>query len=183
MGRDNQNYADKVKAVAVSNDRGAYASLFAHYAPRVKAYLMRTGSHASLAEEIAQETLLTVWRKAALFDPAKAEASTWIFTIARNLRIDAIRRERRPEIDWDDPALAPPTEIGADDRIAASQNAARVREAMAKLSAEQLEVLKLFYFEDKPHSVIETHLGIPIGTVKSRLRLALARLRSAMKDT
>ncbi len=92
-------------AVGHERDRSAFVALFDHFAPRVKAYLIRLGASGALAEDLAQEAMLIVWRKADLFDPAKASAATWLFTIARNLRIDAIRREKRPEFDPDDPAF------------------------------------------------------------------------------
>jgi RNA polymerase sigma-70 factor (ECF subfamily) len=169
-----------IEAVARSQDRAAFADLFAHFAPRVKGYLMRLGANAQLAEDLAQEAMLTLWRKAALFDPGKASASTWVFTIARNLRIDAIRRERRPEID---PAeLAPEAERAADDGLVRDEDDARVREAITTLPKEQAQVIELSFFADKPHSAIAKELGLPLGTVKSRLRLAMARIRLAIGE-
>jgi RNA polymerase sigma-70 factor (ECF subfamily) len=169
-------------AVAADADRSAFAALFAHFAPRIKTYLLRLGAGPGQAEEVAQETMLAVWRKARLFDPAKADASTWIFAIARNQRIDALRRERRPEIAPDDPVLTPDPEPASDDQMAVAERARLLKDAIAQLPAEQAEVLRLSYFEDKPHSEIEAALGIPLGTVKSRLRLAMVRLRSALGD-
>ena len=122
-----------------------------------------------------------VWRKASLFDPERASAATWIFTIARNLRIDAMRRERHPAellADADDPA-----EGGAPDhRFDIRQREARLRDAVARLPPEQARVIRQSFFEDKPHADIERELGIPLGTVKSRLRLAMSRLRAALED-
>jgi len=169
-----------IDAVARAQDRAAFAELFAHFAPRVKGYLMRLGASASLAEDLAQEAMLTLWRKAALFDASKASASTWVFTIARNLRIDAIRRERHPEID---PAeLAPEADRAADDGMVRDQDDARVRNALTALPKEQAQVIELAFFADKPHSMIAKELGLPLGTVKSRLRLAMARIRAALGD-
>jgi RNA polymerase sigma-70 factor (ECF subfamily) len=164
--------------VAAMRDRAAFAALFAHFAPRVKAYLLRLGAPPALAEDLAQEALLSLWRKAHLFDPAKASAATWLFTIARNLRIDAIRRERRPELDPEDflPEAAP----GADDGLALADDEARLRAALKELPADQIQVVELSFFADKPHSEIAAQLDI--GTVKSRLRLAMARLRRRMGD-
>lgn len=164
--------------VAATRDRAAFAALFAHFAPRVKAYLLRLGAPPALAEDLAQEALLSLWRKAHLFDPAKASAATWLFTIARNLRIDAIRRERRPELDPDD--FAPEAELPADDGLALADDEARLRAALKGLPPDQVQVIELSFFADKPHSEIAVQLDIPLGTVKSRLRLAMARLKRAL---
>ena len=163
-------------------DRAAFQLVFAHFGPRIKAYLMKQGAPAAAAEDLAQEAMLVLWRKSALFDPAKASAGTWIFTIARNLRIDAIRKERRPQFDPDDPSLAPDTVRGADDGMAASQDEAAVRIALRDLPPDQARIVELSFFADKPHSQIAAELSIPLGTVKSRLRLAMARLRAALGD-
>jgi RNA polymerase sigma-70 factor (ECF subfamily) len=165
--------------VAAMRDRAAFAALFGHFAPRVKAYLLRLGASPAVAEDLAQEALLSLWRKAHLFDPAKASAATWLFTIARNLRIDAIRRERRPQLDPEDfmPEAAP----AADDGLAIADDEARLRAVLKELPADQIQVVELSFFADKPHSQIAAELGIPLGTVKSRLRLAMARLKRAFE--
>lgn len=169
-------------AVGSAADREAFAELFRHFAPRLKGYLMRLGGDAAAAEEAMQEAMVLVWRKAGQFDPAKANASTWIFTIARNVRIDSFRRERRPELDPDDPALVPDAEEQPDATLAKGQSALRVREAMTRLSEAEQTVLHLSFFEDLSHSVIARKLGVPLGTVKSRLRLAFGKLRGALSD-
>jgi RNA polymerase sigma factor (sigma-70 family) len=170
-------------AIAVSKDRDAFEALFRHFAPRVKAYMLKLGTEGSLADELAQETLLTVWRKAEQFDRAKASPSTWIFTIARNLRIDAFRKLNRPELDPEDPALVPEAEEPADERLDRVERASFVREALKDLNEEQAVVVRMSFFEDKSHSVIAEELGIPLGTVKSRLRLAFGRIRKVLGDT
>lgn len=164
--------------VARDQDRAAFAALFTHFAPRVKAYLLRLGAPAGVAEELAQEALLSVWRKAHLFDPAKASAATWLFTIARNLRIDAIRREKRPALDPED--FMPEPDADADEGLMLAENEGRLRVALKELPADQIQVVELSFFADKPHSQIAAELGIPLGTVKSRLRLAMGRLKRAM---
>jgi RNA polymerase sigma-70 factor (ECF subfamily) len=171
-----------VISVGECRDRAAFAALFNHFAPRVKSYLLRLGASPPLAEDLAQEAMLSIWRKAALFNPAKASASTWIFTIARNLRIDAIRRERHPEFDPSDPALVPDEEPPADARIIRNVDDARVHAAVATLSPDQAQVVRMSFFADKPQSQIARELGLPLGTVKSRLRLAMVRIRTAMSD-
>ncbi len=169
-------------ALAETHDQADFIRLFEYYAPRIKTYLRRLGADDATAEELAQEAMLTVWRKAGFFDPAKASAGTWIFAIARNLRIDRLRRERRPELDPDDPALVPDPETPPDDALAAGQRERTIRAAVATLPPEQAEVIALSFYEDTPHSEISTRLGIPLGTVKSRLRLAMNRIRAALGD-
>ncbi|GAB4359112.1 MAG: sigma-70 family RNA polymerase sigma factor [Kiloniellaceae bacterium] len=175
-----------IVAVGSRRDRAAFARLFAHFAPRIKAYLIRRGAAAGEAEELAQEAMIMVWRRAATYDPAKAGASTWIFTIARNKRIDALRRERHPEYDPEDPAvaavLAPAGPEAADRAVAAAQRAERLAEAIAALPAEQAELVRMAYFEDKAHGRIAEETSLPLGTVKSRLRLALGHLRKAVGE-
>lgn len=169
-------------AISERQDRSAFSGLFAHFAPRVKAYLIRHGATNEAAEELAQETLLRVWRKAHLFDPSVAAPSTWIFRIARNLRIDRIRRERRPEFDPEDPALVRDADPAADHQIEISQEGARVRAAVDMLPPDQKQAIMLSFFEDKPHREIADELGLPLGTVKSRIRLAFARVRQTLGD-
>lgn len=173
--------ADLLAALAERADRGAFAQLFTHFAPRVKGYLRRLGAGDTLAEELTQEVMLTVWRRAHLFDRRQAGASTWIFTIARNKRIDAIRREKRPELDPDDPALVPEPDAPADKQVEAGQKQALLQAAVTTLPEEQSALLRMSYFEDKSHSAIADELGLPLGTVKSRIRLALSRLRSELE--
>jgi RNA polymerase sigma-70 factor (ECF subfamily) len=169
-------------AISERQDRAAFSGLFAHFAPRVKAYLIRHGATNETAEELAQETLLRVWRKAHLFDPAVAAPSTWIFRIARNLRIDRIRRERRPEFDPEDPVLVRDADPAADQQIETNQEGARIRAAIDLLPPDQKQAIMLSFFEDKPHSEIADELGLPLGTVKSRIRLAFARVRQTLGD-
>jgi RNA polymerase sigma-70 factor (ECF subfamily) len=126
--------------------------------------------------------MLTVWRKAGLFNPARASASTWIFTIARNLRIDLLRRERLMRLDGGDPSLAPESEPDASESFDARQDGEALTRALATLPAEQSQIVMLSFFSDKPHSQIAEELKIPLGTVKSRLRLAMARLRASLGE-
>jgi RNA polymerase sigma factor (sigma-70 family) len=176
------SHDELLRRVAEAQDRAAFQHLFEHFAPRIKAYLMRGGANAQTAEDLAQEAMLTLWRKARLFDPAKASAATWLFTIARNLRIDALRREFRPGFDPDDPSLLPQGERGADAVLEARAAESALSHAMHSLPSDQNEIVVQSFFLDKPHSQIAAELGIPLGTVKSRLRLAMARLRLALGD-
>jgi RNA polymerase sigma-70 factor (ECF subfamily) len=176
-------HAALIQAIAQRRDRLAFAALFRFFAPRVKAWMLRGGASPVAAEELAQETMLAVWQKAALFDPARAGASTWIFTIARNQRIDSLRRERHPAtLLPPDPLDEPEGPVQADRVIAMAEREARIRAAMAELPNEQADVIRKAFFEDKVHAEIEKELGIPLGTVKSRLRLAMNRLRAALGD-
>jgi RNA polymerase sigma-70 factor, ECF subfamily len=170
-----------IQAIARCRDRAAFTSLFMRFAPRVKAYLLQRGLDAALAEELAQEALLIVWRKAAQYDPARASAAAWVFAIARNLRIDAARRTRLA-LPRQDPLDEPTPSPAADAILAAEDRGGRVRAALAALPAEQADVVRLSFFDDRPHADIERMLGIPLGTVKSRLRLAMSRLRALLKD-
>jgi RNA polymerase sigma-70 factor (ECF subfamily) len=122
--------------------------------------------------------MVLVWRKAGLFDPARARSSTWIFSIARNQRIDAFRRERRPELDPDDPALRLSDEPGADIVLETKQSSAEITRALEILPPGERQLLTLAYYEDKSHSAIAAELGIPLGTVKSRLRQVFRKLRA-----
>lgn len=169
-------YARLIQAVAIGRDREAFARLFEYFAPRLKAWLMRAGAPAGAAEDFAQDALLTVWRKADLFDPARASAATWIFTIARNRRLDVLRREGRAAL-LPDLSLAPEEPERPDDLLSGAQEAARLNEAMRQLSSDQIEVLRLAFFKGDAHSEIARALDLPLGTVKSRIRKAMIKLR------
>jgi len=175
--RAGPSFDELIVAIGTHQDRSAFAALFAHFAPRVKAYLLRTGSDPVGADELTQEVMLLVWRKAAHYDPAQARAATWIFTIARNKRIDTFRRDRHIEFNAEDPSLMPEPEQSPDHRLETAQQARAIDAAIGRLPNEQAMLLKLAFYESKSHSTIAAEVGLPLGTVKSRLRLALARLR------
>jgi RNA polymerase sigma factor (sigma-70 family) len=174
--------ADLLDAVARRQDRAAFARLFEHFAPRLKAYVRRLGAPDQKAEDIVQEVMITVWRRAALYDASQASVGTWIFTIARNKRIDDLRRERHPEIDPDDPTLVADPQEPAEDVVMWQDQARRLRDAIGALPEEQALILRKNFFEDKAHGVIAQELDLPLGTVKSRARLALAKLRQVLED-
>lgn len=176
------DWGEVLSAVA-TQDKASFVTLFRHFAPRVKSYMLRLGSDDSQAEELAQETMAMVWRKAGQYDPARAAASTWIFTIARNLRIDAFRRANRPELDPEDPALVPDAPPQGDAVVEQKQNAERVRAALAALPDEQRQVLHMSFFDDKTHSEIAAALDLPLGTVKSRIRLAFGRVKASIGES
>jgi RNA polymerase sigma-70 factor, ECF subfamily len=174
--------ADLISAIAVSQDRFAFAALFELYAPRIKSMLMRIGATPEAAEDIAQETLLMVWRKAAYFDPGRASASAWVYTIARNLRIDLLRRDKRAKLHALYDKVEPEEPERPDGALDAMEREHRVRAALGQLSDEQIRVVQLSFFEGRPHRDISEHLDIPLGTVKSRLRLAMNRLTEFLGD-
>lgn len=174
------DWSDCILAIAIRRDRKRFTELFLHFGPRLTGFFLRLGVAPGHAEDLAQEVMLTVWRKADQFDPARASAATWIFTVARNLRIDLKRRERDPAslVELYDGMNEPmPSEM-----LIAVENSQRVRQAMAELPAEQLEVIRLSFFEDRSHGEIAALLQIPLGTVKSRVRLAMVRLRALVEE-
>jgi RNA polymerase sigma-70 factor (ECF subfamily) len=179
---DRGRQASLMRAVAEAGDRAAFATLYAHFAPRLKAYLMRLGTADDVAEEVAQESLIIAWRRAASFDPAQASVATWLFTIARNKRIDRLRREKRPEFDPHDPALVPEAPAQPNEGLDAVRDESRLRAALQTLPEEQTRLLKLAFFSDLSHRDIAEKERLPLGTVKSRIRLALAKLKAQLGD-
>lgn len=175
--------AGLIEAIALRQDRAAFAALFRHFAPRLKTFLMRGGSDADTAQEVAQEAMVLVWRKAASFDRTRASAATWIYTIARNKRIDLLRRSAPLQIETDDwLTIFSSDAISADKSVSADQTYMRMKELMHRLPVDQLVVIQKAFFEDKTHTAIAEELSLPLGTVKSRIRLALARLREALEE-
>lgn len=174
---------DLLHRVGSARDRGAFSELFRHFAPRLKAYAMRGGTDAGHAEEVAQEAMVAIWRKASTFDRTRASASTWVFTIVRNKHIDMLRRERRPEVMDEDLESHVSPERPIDELFGVAQASARLHELLKTLSPEQAQVLRKSYFEHMSHSDIAQALDLPLGTVKSRIRLALGSLRTAMGES
>ncbi len=180
---DGDELSGLMQAVA-RGDRQAFAVLHKCLAPQVKAYLMRLGCNESRCDDLVQETFITLWRKAALFDTRRAGVATWAFTIARNLRVDQLRRTGLVGLfdgEDDDTQLADTAPL-PEDQAYAHQRETQLREAMSQLSPEQAMILRLSFFEDQPHMRIAQDLGIPLGTVKSRVRLAASRLRRLLGD-
>jgi RNA polymerase sigma-70 factor (ECF subfamily) len=176
---DGAQFAGLMARVA-GGDRAAFAQLFAFYAPRLKGYLVRLGLDAAQAEEVAQEVMIAVWRKAGSFDPRQASVATWIFRIARNRRIDVFRRQHRGALDPDDPTFQPPAGPAPDAAFEAVGRQARVRAAMAELPDDQRDLVREAFYEELSHSQIASKTGLPLGTVKSRLRLAFAKLKLSL---
>jgi RNA polymerase sigma-70 factor (ECF subfamily) len=176
-----QAHAELAARIAREQDRDAFVTLFDHFAPRINAYLQRLGLDAGAAEDMAQEVMAVLWRKAAQFDPEKSSLSTWLFRIARNRRIDAVRRDRSHLLDPEDPMLQPEAAPEAGGEIDARRRDERIRAAMQDLPAEQLELVRLAFFVGLTHTEIAEQTGLPLGTVKSRMRLAFTRLRRVLE--
>ncbi len=172
------DWAGLLIAVRDFQDKTAFAQIFRHFAPRVKGFLMKSGTDAALAEECAQDVMATLWQKAHLFDPSRASVATWVFTIARNRRIDVARRARRPEpeiLDW-----GPEGEPDQADVYEIAQETKRLTDALAGLPEKQKALIQRAFYGDLSHSEIAAETGLPLGTIKSRIRLALDRLRQTM---
>ena len=171
-------WAELIKKVETLKDTSAFEELFNHFAPRVKAFLMKSGADPQMAEECSQEVMATVWRKAHLFDPARASVSTWIFTIARNKKIDAIRKLNRPEPEQ----LYPEQDYEPDQEevVELQQETERLATALGELPEKQRVLIEKAYLGELSHSEIAEITGLPLGTIKSRIRLALEKLRHSM---
>lgn len=166
-------------AVRDQRDRSAFSALFDHFAPRLKGFILKSGAPSHLAEEIVQDVMLTVWRKAALFDPHRAQVSAWIYQIARNRQIDIVRRQRQPAPE--DLIEEPGTDPDASQIIAMEQETAELKRALARLSDDQRDMVEKAYLGELTHQEISTLTGLPLGTIKSRIRLGLDRLRYELK--
>ncbi|MDG1425377.1 MAG: sigma-70 family RNA polymerase sigma factor [Paracoccaceae bacterium] len=171
-------WSKDLELIKTNKSEAAFARLFYHFAPRVKAFLIKSGADVGLAEECAQEVMVTVWNKAHLFDPSRASASTWIFTIARNKKIDALRKQLRPTPD--DLGWGPEHEPDQEEMVGLQQETEKLGQAIAKLPDKQRVLVKRAYYEEMSHNEIAEATGLPLGTIKSRIRLALERLRHAM---
>lgn len=176
---DRMAWVEQLCAIRDKQDQTAFAEVFAYFAPRVKAFLMKSGASPDLAEEVSQEVMATLWRKAHMFDPAKASVSTWIFTIARNRKIDALRKQRRPEPE--DLTWGPEEEPDQADVLALQQESEKLGQALADLPEKQRDLILKAYYGELTHSEIAQQTGLPLGTIKSRIRLALDRLRHTLK--
>lgn len=175
-------WARLVEAVASHRDRQAFTTLFDHFAPRIEMHLQKLGLDAAQAEEIAQDVMVTLWRKASLFNPAKSSLSTWLYRIARNRRIDLARRDRTDFVDPQSPAILDIAAEGQiDQTFDGQQRDDIVRNLVTELPPEQLGLVQLSFYEGLSHTQIAGRTGVPLGTVKSRLRLAFTRLRRGLE--
>ncbi len=180
--RLNDEHKALIGKVAASRDRSAFESLFAHFGPRVKTLMLKAGTGHAQAEDLVQDVMMTVWRKVDLYAPERGTVSTWIYTIARNARIDRLRRNSsRPYEDLDDVDLVS-EDADAEAETLAGQQATRIAEALKELPKEQREIIELAFVHDLPQSEIATKLALPLGTVKSRMRLSYAKLRTMLEE-
>lgn len=177
-----ERHAACMAAIANEQSKAAFAELFEFYAPRIKSYMLRLGAGDSEAEELAQDVMITLWRKAGMYNPALASVSTWVFRVARNRRIDSQRRTRRPELLPDDPMLRPPEIEQPDELVLRDEMEDRVRAELVKLPQDQLLLVRAAFYDGLSHSEIARMFNLPLGTVKSRIRLAFLRLRGPLED-
>lgn len=174
-------HAACMAAIANERSKSAFAEIFAFFAPRVKSYMLRLGASDSEAEELAQDVMATVWQKAGLYDASLASVSTWVFRVARNRRVDALRRANKPELSPEDPMLRPPEIETPDEMVARGEMEGIVRTELEKLPQDQLLLLRAAFYDGLSHSEIARAFNLPLGTVKSRIRLAFLRLRSPLE--
>jgi len=182
VAKNRDDHVALLEAIVKHRSRDAFASLFASFAPKLKAYYRKGGLEAALAEDLVQEAMLAVWRHAAKFSASAGSPSTWIYTIARNQLIDHVRRQKVRQGDLNDPSLQPPPVEIADDLVDARQRYRSLRAGLQKLPKEQATILKMAFFDHKAHSEIAAETGLPLGTVKSRIRLAIQRLRDDLGE-
>jgi len=178
----NEEAVGWLRAIAVEGSRDAFERLYGQFAPRIKSYMIRQGADAATADDLAQETMVQIWRKAKQYDPAKAAPGAWIYRVARNLQIDRLRRRKLHEVELTAEADRPDEGSGGHERSVERPDADKLRELVATLPDEQLDVVRLAFFEGLSHSEIGERLSIPLGTVKSRMRLAFGKLRAAMGE-
>ncbi|MHA1518339.1 MAG: sigma-70 family RNA polymerase sigma factor [Alphaproteobacteria bacterium] len=171
-----------IRRVACNRDRVAFQHLFVRFGPRVKALMIRSGADANTAEDLVQEAMLVLWRKAELYSPERGSVAAWVFTIARNLRIDRLRRQSpRAYDDIDELELESP-DASSEEEVHAQQQSTMVLEAVSQLPPDQKRVIELSFIHDMPQADIAQELGVPLGTVKSRMRLAYGKLRERLED-
>lgn len=178
--RDNARLQGLMQRVAEKRDQQAFSELFDHFAPLLKGFSYNAQPGANFAaDELVQEVMIRVWQKAGTYKPEKAAVSTWVYTLARNYRIDQLRKNARRQNDLDIDAVWQDLEDEDCDPFELAQqqkNAERVHACIEKLPMEQARVVHCVYMEGKSHSEVAEELGLPLGTVKSRLRLAMQKM-------
>ena len=187
FSNDNQNNLSEWDQLLIqvgnNRDRSAFKALYEHFTPRLKSFLLRIGSDESTAEEVCQESMIMVWRKAETFNPENAGASTWIYTIARNKRIDKLRKDSRPMPDFNDPSFYKKPIDKSDDILQRVEEEKNIKKALKNLPPEQAKLIFSAYYDDKSHRKIADEANLPLGTVKSRIRLAINRLRTQLDES
>ena len=175
---DNNFFASCMNDIATNQDRVSFSNIFNHFAPRLKSYFVKAGASETQSEEIIQEVMIAVWTKASSYNKEKSSVSTWIYTIARNKRIDKIRKEKRHYLQESDEGLEIPVPSTQENEILTCQVSKKIQGFLDILPKEQSRLLKLSYFHEKTHTDIAKELKLPLGTVKSRIRLALSKMRN-----
>ena len=181
MAKVKNPFIEALAKVAESQDIGSFKKIFDYFSPRLKSFLMRSGADEAIAEEIIQETMTIIWTNADYYDPKMASPSTWIYTIARNKKIDILRKSRKAILEDIDTAVLPPVESKADENIEHDQKFEMITQYLDDLPEDQLNLLKMNFFEEKSHGEISEITKIPLGTVKSRIRLALEKIRGKLE--
>jgi RNA polymerase sigma-70 factor (ECF subfamily) len=179
---ERDHFTSLTKAVAEQRDQAAFTVLFDHFAPRLKSWLLKRGMKADEAEELGQEVMAVLWHRADLYDPTRSSLSTWLFRIARNRQIDANRRASSRTLDGHEPLLHPLDVPGVDTVLESEERDARVRQALSEIPDDQMTLVQAAFFLGQSHSQIAASTGLPLGTVKSRIRLAFERLRRALEE-
>ena len=182
MAKVKNPFIEALAKVAESQDISSFKKIFDYFSPRLKSFLMRSGADEAIAEEIIQETMTIIWTKADYYDPKVASPSTWIYTIARNKKIDILRKSRKAILEDIDTAILPPVESKADENIEHDQKFEMIAQYLDDLPEDQLNLLKMNFFEEKSHGEISEITKIPLGTVKSRIRLALEKIRGKLEQ-
>ena len=177
-----ETHRSMIARIAVSRDREAYKALFLHFGPRVKALMLKAGADHSMAEDLVQDVMMTVWRKVELYTPERGAVSTWIYTIARNARIDRLRRNSSRAYEDLEGMDLPSDDPSSEDVMFASQRAERIGQALAELPDDQKQIIELAYVHYMSQNEIADRLAIPLGTVKSRMRLAYGKLKVKLEE-
>ncbi|MBW9262740.1 MAG: sigma-70 family RNA polymerase sigma factor [Candidatus Thiodiazotropha sp. (ex. Lucinisca nassula)] len=171
-----------LRSVAERRDRHAFEQLYGYFAPKIKGYMLRQGADDASADDLAQETMVQIWRKANHYDPQKAAVSTWVFSVARNLQIDRMRKHKFYEVALNRDASSNVENLQYNEQVEDCPDTDRLRKLIGELPEEQMEVVQLAFFEGLSHSEVSCRLSIPVGTVKSRLRLAFGKLKLGMGE-
>ena len=170
-----------LRDIGENQDRIAFSNIFKHFAPRLKSFFVKLGCSEVQAEEIIQEVMIAVWTKSSTYDKSKSSVSTWIYTIAKNKRIDKIRKETKHNTVESDESLEIPVSSVQEEQLLSSEVTKKIHHSLQFLPKEQAELLKLSYFYEKTHSDIAKDLSLPLGTVKSRIRLALSKMKNLVE--
>jgi RNA polymerase sigma-70 factor (ECF subfamily) len=174
-------FINAMKQIADHQDKSSFKMIFDYFGPRLKSFLMSSGAEESIAEEVVQETMCVVWTKADYYDPKMASPSTWIYTIARNKKIDILRKSRKAILENIDTAILPPIIPRLEEDIEHDQKFEVINQYLDELPKEQLALLKMNFIEEKSHGEIAEITKIPLGTIKSRIRLAMEKIRERIE--